>query len=337
MVTALKMLGFDKVFDTNFGADLTIMEEGAEFIHRVQNGGVLPMMTSCSPGWVNFIEKHYPELLPHLSSAKSPMSMFGAIAKTYYPKITGVPVDKIFTVSVMPCTAKKFEASRPEMGRDGRQDVDAVLTSRELIKLIKYVGLNLKNLPESDFDSPLGTSTGAAAIFGKTGGVMEAALRTVYEKLTGNDLPELEYKPVSLDKPASYPQLNQVRPNVREASFELGGRTFRIAVVHTLLAARLMMEKVKNGTANYDFIEIMACPGGCIGGGGQPIGTTNAKRDERIKALEKIDKDLPLHKSHENPDIQTLYKDYLGEPLGEMAHKLLHTHYRKVCLMYEFH
>lgn len=337
MVTALKMLGFDKVFDTNFGADLTIMEEGAEFIHRVQNGGVLPMMTSCSPGWVNFIEKHYPELLPHVSSAKSPMSMFGAIAKTYYPKITGIPVDKIFTVSIMPCTAKKFEAARPEMGRDGRRDVDAVLTSRELIKLIKYEGLNLRTLPESEFDSPLGTSTGAAAIFGKTGGVMEAALRTVYEKLTGNDLPALEYNSICLGKPASYPHLKQVRPNVREASFELGGRTIRIAVVHTLLAARLMMEEVKKGTANYDFIEIMACPGGCIGGGGQPIGTTNAKRDERILALEQIDKDLPLHKSHENPDIQTLYKDYLGEPLGEMAHKLLHTHYHKVPLMYEYH
>jgi len=324
MVTALKLLGFDRVFDTNFGADLTIMEEGAEFLDRLQNGGTLPMMTSCSPGWVNYMEKHFHNCIGHLSSAKSPMSMFGAIAKTYYAEKSGIDVKDIVTVSVMPCTAKKFEAARPEMGRDGHQDVDIVLTTRELIKLIKYVGLRLRQLPESDFDSPLGLASGAAAIFGTTGGVMEAALRTVYEKLTGQTLEKLEF--------------NEVRgfKGIKECSVNINGREIRICVAHTLRNARRIMEQVQQGTSPYDFIEIMACPGGCIGGGGQPIGTTNAIRKKRMAALYEIDRSLPLRKSHDNPEIQTLYKEFLSEPLGEKAHELLHTTYHKVSKPYEF-
>ena len=266
MVTALKLLGFDKVFDTNFGADLTIMEESAEFVQRLTKGGVLPMMTSCSPGWVNYMEKHYGDLRDHLSSAKSPMSMFGAIAKTYYPEHAGVDVHDIVTVAIMPCTAKKFEAARPEMGRDGMRDVDVVLTTRELIKLIKYVGLEFQQLPESDFDSPLGFGTGAGAIFGASGGVMEAALRTAYEKVTGKTLEKLDFDDV------------RGFEGIKETTVDLGGKTVRIAVAHTLRNARLIMEQIKQGTCKYDFIEIMACPGGCIGGGGQPIGTPNAVR-----------------------------------------------------------
>lgn len=324
MVTALKLLGFDSVFDTNFGADLTIMEEGYEFLNRLNNDGVLPMMTSCSPGWVNYVEKHFPDYRDHLSSAKSPMSMFGAIAKTYYPEKAGLDVNDIVTVAVMPCTAKKYEASRPEMGRNGQQDVDIVLTTRELIKLIKYVGLSLTELPESDFDSPLGVGSGAGAIFGTTGGVMEAALRTVYEKVTGKTLKKLEFTAV------------RGFEGIKEATVTINGRDIRLAVVHTLKNARKIMEQVKKGISPYDFIEVMACPGGCIGGGGQPIGTTNAIRQKRMAALYEIDKNMPLRKSHENPEIITLYKDFLGEPLSEKAHELLHTTYTKVTKPYNF-
>ncbi|MBO6209200.1 MAG: iron hydrogenase small subunit [Schwartzia sp.] len=324
MVTALKMLGFDKVFDTNFSADLTIMEEGSELLHRIENGGKMPMLTSCSPGWINFIEKHYPKLLPHLSTAKSPMSMFGAIAKTYYAKHAGVPVKNIFTVAIMPCTAKKFEAARPEMGRDGMRDVDAVLTTREFIKLIHYVGLSFKDLPNSEFDSPLGVGSGAGAIFGATGGVMEAALRTVYEKVTGKEAKPLEF--------------NDVRgfEGVKEATYDLGVRKVKVAVCHTLRNARKMMDRLEKGECDYDFIEIMACPGGCIGGGGQPYDTTNEIRKKRIASLYEIDKNLPYRKSHENPDIITLYKDFLGEPLSDTSHHLLHTTYHQVHKLYEF-
>ena len=324
MVTALKMLGFDRVFDTNFSADLTIMEEGSELLHRIQNGGKMPMLTSCSPGWINFIEKHYPNLLPHLSTAKSPMSMFGAIAKTYYANHSGVPVKNIFTVAIMPCTAKKYEAARPEMGRDGMRDVDAVLTTREFIKLIHYVGLSFKDLPKSEFDSPLGTGSGAGAIFGATGGVMEAALRTVYEKVTGKEAKPLEF--------------NDVRgfEGVKEATYDLGVRKVKVAVCHTLRNARKMMDRLEKGECDYDFIEIMACPGGCIGGGGQPYDTTNEIRKKRIASLYEIDKSLPYRKSHENPDIITLYKDFLGEPLSDKSHHLLHTNYHQVHKLYEF-
>ena len=324
MVTALKLLGFDSVFDTNFGADLTIMEEGYEFLNRLNNDGVLPMMTSCSPGWVNYVEKHFPDYRDHLSSAKSPMSMFGAITKTYYPEKAGLDVNDIITVAVMPCTAKKYEASRPEMGRNGQQDVDIVLTTRELIKLIKYVGLSLTELPESDFDSPLGVGSGAGAIFGATGGVMEAAMRTVYEKVTGKTLKKLEFTAV------------RGFEGIKEATVTINGRDIRLAVVHTLKNARKIMEQVKKGISPYDFIEVMACPGGCIGGGGQPIGTTNAIRQKRMAALYEIDKNMPLRKSHENPEIITLYKDFLGEPLSEKAHELLHTTYTKVTKPYNF-
>lgn len=324
MVTALHLLGFDKVFDTNFGADLTIMEEGTEFLDRLQNGGVLPMMTSCCPGWVYYVEKHYSDCLPHLSSTKSPMSIFGAVAKTYYPKVAGIDVKDIVTVSVMPCTAKKFEAARPELGRDGRPDVDIVLTTRELIKLIKYVGLSFGQLPETEFDSPLGTASGAGAIFGTTGGVMEAALRTVCDKLTGKTLERLDFQEARGFK------------GIKECTLELGGRTLHIAIAHTLKNAEILMEQVRKGISPYDFIEVMACPGGCIGGGGQPIGTTNAVKKKRMQALYEIDRSLPVRKSHENPVLQVLYRDFLGEPGEGKAHELLHTGYRAVPKTYPF-
>lgn len=324
MVTALHLLGFDKVFDTNFGADLTIMEEGTEFLDRLQHGGVLPMMTSCCPGWVYYVEKHYSDCLPHLSSTKSPMSIFGAVAKTYYPKVAGIDVKDIVTVSVMPCTAKKFEAGRPELGRDGRPDVDIVLTTRELIKLIKYVGLSFGQLPETEFDSPLGTASGAGTIFGTTGGVMEAALRTVCDKLTGKTLERLDFKEARGFK------------GIKECTLEMGGRTLHIAIAHTLKNAEILMEQVRKGISPYDFIEVMACPGGCIGGGGQPIGTTNAVKKKRMQALYEIDRSLPVRKSHENPVLQVLYRDFLGKPGEGKAHELLHTGYRAVPKTYQF-
>ena len=324
MVTALRLLGFDKVFDTNFGADLTIMEEGTEFLDRLQHGGVLPMMTSCCPGWVSYVEKHYSDCLPHLSSTKSPMSIFGAVAKTYYPKAAGIDPKDIVTVSVMPCTAKKFEAARPEMGREGRQDVDIVLTTRELIKLIKYVGLSFGQLPETDFDSPLGTASGAGAIFGTTGGVMEAALRTVCDKLTGKTLERLDF------------QEARGFQGIKECTLEIGGHTLHIAIAHTLKNAEVLMEQVRKGISPYDFIEVMACPGGCIGGGGQPVGTTNAVKKKRMQALYEIDRNLPVRKSHENPVLQVLYRDFLGEPGQGRAHDLLHTGYRAVPKAYKF-
>ncbi len=313
MTSALRMLGFDKVFDTNFAADLTIMEEASELVERLKTGGKLPMITSCSPGWVNYVEKHHPELMENLSTAKSPQGMFGAVAKTYYAQKMGLRPEDIVSVSVMPCTAKKFEARRPELGRDGYQDVDCVLTTRELAKLIRYEGLDMKNLPESDFDSPLGTGSGAGAIFGATGGVMEAALRTAYETVTGETLPKIE--------------LEDIRgfEGIREAEIDLKGTKLKIAIAHTLKNA----EKVLAHAEDYTFIEIMACPGGCIGGGGQPIGTTNAIRRKRMDALYRIDSALPLRKSHENPEIKTVYKEFFGEPLSEKAHQLLHTTYSR--------
>ena len=325
MVAALKRLGFDRVFDTNFGADLTIMEEGHEFLERLETGGTLPMMTSCSPGWVNFMEKHYGDFIDHLSTAKSPMQIFGAVAKTYYAEKAGIPAKDIVTVSIMPCTAKKFEAARPEMGRDGLQDVDIVITTRELAKLIHYVGITFHDLPEEDFDSPLGTCSGAGAIFGTTGGVMEAALRTVCEKATGKELPSLDFLSV------------RGMEGIKEATVDLGSRKVRVAVAHTLKNAKIIMEDVKAGKSPYDFIEIMACPGGCQGGGGQPLNTTNARRQERMKALYEIDRNLPVRKSHENPEIIKIYKEFLGAPLVGKAHELLHTHYHKTAKRCDFH
>ena len=317
MVAALRHLGFDKVFDTDFSADLTIMEEGYEFLDRLQNGGLLPMITSCSPGWVNMIELKYPELLDHLSTAKSPQQMFGAIAKTYYPEKAGIDPGKIVSVSVMPCTAKKAEAARPEMCDSGYRDVDIVITTRELGRMIREAGIDFKNLPEENFDSPLGTGSGAGVIFGTTGGVMEAALRTVADVLAGENLPYVDYEEV------------RGMEHTREAELEIAGKKIKIAVVHTLKSAMEMLERVKNGTADYQFIEVMACPGGCIGGGGQPVPVNAEIRKLRRKGLFDCDRANELRKSHENPEIIELYDTWLGKPLGEKAHNLLHTHYHQ--------
>ena len=317
MVAALRNLGFDKIFDTNFSADLTIMEEGHEFLHRLTNGGVLPMITSCSPGWVNMIELKYLDLLPHLSSAKSPQQMFGAIAKTYYAEKAGIDPAKIVSVSVMPCTAKKAEAARPEMNASGYRDVDVVITTRELGRMIREAGLDFKHLPEDSYDSPLGTGTGAAVIFGTTGGVMEAALRTVADVLTGENLQTVDY--------------NDVRgmEQTREAELTIARNTVKIAVVHTLASARKILERIRAGEADYQFIEVMACPGGCIGGGGQPIPVNAEIRRARREGLFDCDSANELRKSHENPEIKELYDTWLGKPLGEKAHSLLHTHYHQ--------
>ncbi|MCD7974455.1 MAG: [FeFe] hydrogenase, group A [Phascolarctobacterium sp.] len=315
MVTALRRLGFDKVFDTNFSADLTIMEEGHEFIHRLQNGGVLPMITSCCPGWVNMVELKYPELLPYLSTAKSPQQMFGAVAKTYFAEKAGIDPDKIVSVSVMPCTAKKAEAIREEMCDSGYRYVDIVITTRELGRMIREVGLDFANLPEGNYDSPLGTGTGAGVIFGTTGGVMEAALRTVADVLTGKDLPKVYY--------------NEIRgmAETREATIKIGDAEVKIAVVNTLSSAQRLLERVEAGKADYQFIEVMACPGGCIGGGGQPVPVNRQIREARRAALLDCDRRSELRKSHENPEIKILYDTWMGKPLGEKAHHLLHTHY----------
>ncbi|MFZ4725784.1 MAG: NADH-dependent [FeFe] hydrogenase, group A6 [Paludibacter sp.] len=329
MVAGLRRLGFSKVFDTNFTADLTIIEEGNELIHRIKNGGVLPMITSCSPGWIKFIEHFYPKSLAHLSSCKSPQQMFGAIAKTYYAEKMGIDPRNIVVVSVMPCTAKKFEARRPEMDaafhywkdkatinkEDHFFDVDAVLTTRELARMLKESGVDFTHLPEEHFDSPLGTSTGAAVIFGATGGVMEAALRTAYEVITGNALPNIN--------------LTVVRGmvGIKEAVINLNGTKIKVAVAHTLKNARILLEQIENGTSPYAFIEVMTCPGGCLGGGGQPIPTSMEIRKKRAESIYQEDSFKVLRKSHENPEIKALYNDFLLEPLGEKSHHLLHTKY----------
>ncbi|MCQ2363092.1 MAG: [FeFe] hydrogenase, group A [Acidaminococcaceae bacterium] len=316
MVAALRKMGFDYVFDVNFAADLTIMEEGYEFIHRLKNNGVLPMITSCSPGWVNTLELKYPGLIPHLSTAKSPQGMFGAIAKTYFAKKANIDPAKIVTVSVMPCTAKKYEAARDELCDSGFRDIDIVITTRELGRMMRSLNIDFASLKEENFDSPLGASTGAAAIFGTTGGVMEAALRTVAEVVTGKSFDKVDYQ--------------QVRgmAETREAVIPVGDLQVKVAVVNTLKAAQEMCKRVVAGTADYHFIEIMACPGGCIGGGGQPLPVDYSKRVLRQKAIMQIDADSLIRKSHENPEIKTLYNEFLGEPLGELSHKLLHTTYK---------
>ena len=315
MVAALRRLGFDRVFDTDFTADLTILEEGYELVHRLQEGGVLPLITSCSPGWIKFIETFFPEFLPNLSTCKSPQQMFGALAKTYYARKAGIDPADIFVVSIMPCTAKKFEARRPEMTDSGYPDIDVVLTSRELGRMLKQAGIVFDALAEEEYDAPLGVSTGAGAIFGATGGVMEAALRTAYEVVTGQTLPALDFESV------------RGMEGIKEASVDVGGTTLHVAVAHTLGNARRVLEAVKAGTAQYHFIEIMACPGGCIGGGGQPIPTTDEIRKKRIAAIYQVDRDMPLRKSHDNPVIKVLYEEFLGEPNSHKAHELLHTHY----------
>ena len=315
MVAALRRLGFDKVFDTDFSADLTIMEEGYVLLNRMKNGGTLPMITSCSPGWINFVEKNYPDLLDNVSSCKSPQQMFGAIAKTYYADKMGIPREKMFVVSVMPCIAKKYECQRPEMNSSGYQDVDVVLTTREFAKMIRMAGLSFDRLPEEEFDHPLGLGSGAGAIFGTSGGVMEAAIRTVYEVVTGK-LPE------SLDFTAC-----RGHEGIKEATLDLDGTPVKVAITNGMKNARVLMDKIRAGEADYQFIEVMCCPGGCVGGGGQPFRTTAAIREHRMDGLYKVDKNLPIRQSHKNPDIQTLYSEFLQEPNSHLAHELLHTHY----------
>ena len=325
MSAALHRLGFDRVFDTNFSADLTILEEAHELIDRVQNGGALPLITSCSPGWIKYCEHYYPDLLPNVSSCKSPQQMFGAVVKTYYAETMGIPVDKIVSVSVMPCTAKKFECDRPDQDAAGVQDVDYSLTTRELGSLINEAGIDFVNLPEMPYDSPLGDYTGAGVIFGATGGVMEAALRTAVETITGEELECVEFTDV------------RGVEGVKEASYNVGGLEVNVAVASGLANAKKVLDAIRSGEKNYTFVEIMACPGGCVNGGGQPIVDSSVRnfvdvRALRAKGLYELDKNKPLRKSHENPEIIELYKSYFGEPGSEKAHHILHTKYveRKV-------
>ncbi len=317
MVTALRRLGFDRVFDTQFGADLTIMEEAHELIERIKNKGTLPMVTSCSPGWIKYIEHFFPECLEYLSTCKSPQQMFGPIAKTYYAQKAGIKPQDMCVVSIMPCVAKKFEAQRPEMKASGVQDVDVVLTTREAARMIKEAGIDFVNLPNEDFDKPLGISSGAGVIFGATGGVMEAALRTAYEIVTGRTLPRIEFEEV------------RGMQGIKNAEINLNGLSLKVAIAHGLSNAKVLLEEVQKGKSPYHFIEIMACPGGCLGGGGQPMPTNLEIRKARAKSLYQEDKNKPIRKSHQNPAIITLYKEFLGKPLSEKAHKLLHTSYTK--------
>ena len=315
LVAALRRLGFDKVMDTDFTADLTIIEEGHELLKRIEEGGPLPLITSCSPGWIKFGEHFFPDLLEYVSTCKSPQQMFGALVKTYYARQAGIDPKDIFSVSLMPCTAKKFEAGRPEMTSSGYQDVDVVLTSRELGRMIREAGIDFGNLPDEEHDAPMGISTGAAAIFGATGGVMEAALRTVYEVATGLDLPSIDF--------------HEVRglEGIKEAEVVLGDMKVRVGIAHGLANAKRILEMVRDKEREYHFIEIMACPGGCVGGGGQPIPTNMEIRKIRGNALYVADRQLPLRKSHDNPAVKQLYEEFLMKPLGEVSHRLLHTHY----------
>ncbi|MEQ8214943.1 MAG: NADH-dependent [FeFe] hydrogenase, group A6, partial [Smithellaceae bacterium] len=317
MIAALRRLGFDKVFDTNFTADLTIMEEGSELLKRVKEGGKLPMITSCSPGWIKFCEHFYPELVGHLSTCKSPQQMFGALAKTYYAQVAGIDPKDIVSVSIMPCTAKKFECQRPEMTSSGYQDVDYVLTTRELARMIKEAGIDFVNLADEGYDAPMGEYTGAATIFGATGGVMEAALRTAYYLVTDENLPSLDITPV------------RGLEGVKEATVKVGALgDVKFAVAHGLGNARKLMDKIREGSADYAFIEIMCCPGGCIAGGGEPIPTTDEIRKLRSEALYHDDgKVQQSRQSHENISIKHLYEKFLKEPLGHKSHELLHTKY----------
>ena len=320
MVAALRRLGFDKVFDTDFGADLTIVEEANEFLGRVRNGGVLPMITSCSPGWIKYCEHYYPDMLDHLSSCKSPQQMSGAVIKTWYAEKMGIDPKDIVVVGIMPCTAKKFETKRENQSASGYPDVDYSLTTRELGRMIESAGIFFKHLPDEEFDNPLGDSTGAAVIFGATGGVMEAALRTAVEKLSGEELKSLDFTEV------------RGTEGIKEASYTVNGMEIKVCVVSGLANANTIMEKVKNGTADYHFIEIMGCPGGCVNGGGQPIQHAVVRnfvdlRARRAAALYEADKDMPLRKSHESEAVKRLYAEFLGEPGSHKAHEVLHTSY----------
>ncbi len=322
MVTALKRLGFDKVFDTNTGADFTIMEEANEFVERCQQNENLPMITSCSPGWVKFIEMNYPELLPHLSTCKSPHQMFGALIKTYYAQKEGIDPNKIYVVSVMPCIAKKFERQRPEMKNNGLYDVDNVITTRELARMIKQANIEFTQLGDSEFDNPMGEATGAGAIFGTSGGVMEAALRTAQDTLTGENLEKIDFE--------------QVRgaDGIKKATVNIGGKDIKVVAASGLANAREILEEIKSGKADYQFVEIMACPGGCIMGGGQPIKSSKIRsevdvRKLRASTLYTIDEKSTIRKSHENPIVKKIYQEYLEKPGSYRAEKLLHTHYQE--------
>ena len=320
MVTALKRLGFDKVFDTNTGADFTIMEEANEFVERFKAHEELPMLTSCCPGWIKYIEMNYPEMLPHLSSCKSPHQMFGAILKSYYAKKEGIAPEKIYTVSVMPCIAKKFESKRPEMKENGLEDVDNVITTRELARMIKQANIDFEKLEDSKFDDPMGEATGAAAIFGVTGGVMEAALRTAEDILTGKELPKIDFE--------------QVRGSqgIKRATITIAGKPISVVAASGLANAKKILEEIKTGKANYQFVEIMACPGGCIMGGGQPIKHSKVRAEVdvqklRASSLYSIDEKSTIRKSHENPVVQKIYNEFLENPGSYRAEKLLHTKY----------
>jgi iron-only hydrogenase group A len=315
IVTALRRLGFKKVFDTNFAADLTIMEEGTELISRITDGGTLPMFTSCCPGWVKYIEQNRPQLLDHVSSCKSPHEMEGALLKTYYAKKMGIDPEDMYVVSIMPCTVKKFESDRPELTEDKLNDVDAVLTVRELVRLFKMAGIDFNDLPEDNFDNPLGESTGAAIIFGTTGGVMEAALRTAYYKLTGENLPDLE--------------LHDLRGmgGIKEATVNVNGNDIKVAVVNGIGNVDPVLDMIENGECDYTFVEVMACPGGCINGGGQPIHQKPEKVKKRVQALYEIDSKSKHRMSHENEAVMKIYDEFLGEPNSHKCHELLHTEY----------
>ena len=315
LVNALRMLGFDHVFNTNFTADLTIIEEGQELLERLNHQGPLPMFTSCCPAWVRFTEVFFPDQLKHLSTCKSPQQMFGSLVKTYWAEKKGIDPGKIFSVSIMPCTAKKYEAVRPEMSDSSFADVDMVITTRELVRLLQMAGINPLLLPESEFDPWMSEYTGSGVLFAASGGVMEAALRTVCEKVTGKPLQELDFHEV------------RGMAGIKEAAVDMDGTIVKVAVAHTLGNARLLMEQAASGTSPYHFIEVMACPGGCIGGGGQPLTRSNEDRAIRMEAIYAEDRSRQLRKSHDNPEIKLLYDDFLHEVLGDKSHELLHTSY----------
>jgi iron-only hydrogenase group A len=315
LITGLRRLGFDKVFDTNFAADLTIMEEGTELIKRIHNNKKLPMFTSCCPGWVKYIEQNRPDLLEHVSTCKSPHEMLGAVTKSYYAKKMGIDPADIFVVSIMPCTVKKFESERPELAVEHLQDVDAVLTTRELVRFFKMAGIDFNDLPEDKFDNPLGESTGAAAIFGTSGGVMEAALRTAYYKISGNHLDKLEFDDI------------RGMDGIKETTVNVDGLELNIAVVNGIGNVGSVLEDIQNGKSKYHFIEVMACPGGCINGGGQPIHSKPEKVANRVKALYEIDSSSPVRRSYENEAVKTIYKEFLVEPNSHKSHEILHTAY----------
>lgn len=322
MVAALKRLGFDKVFDTNTGADFTIMEEGTEFIQRLNENYNLPMITSCSPGWVRYVEANYPENIKYLSSCKSPHEMFGALIKTYYAEKNNIDPEKIYVVSVMPCIAKKYERQRTELKNNGMYDVDCVLTTRELARMIKQANIEFSELENEEFDNPMGEATGAAAIFGVTGGVMEAALRTASEILSGEELEDIDFKQVRGEE------------GIRRAILKIGERDIKVVVANGLGNAKIIMEEIKSGKADYQFVEIMACPGGCIMGGGQPIKNSKIRatvdvRKKRADAMYTIDEKSRIRKSHENPVLKQIYSEYIGVPGGHKAHELFHTTYSK--------